>query len=122
MTYSTSDWYWIVGGDGSRTYSSAAAAYVATSDSTYLAWVLAGNTATKIGSEASLWDVLTQQFPAGIAANNAAGQAVRQSDQENSMDQAAIKVLFNHENRIRVLEAKAAITIAQFVAAIRALL
>lgn len=122
MTYRSENWYWAVVGNASQVYSSAAAAYVATSDSTYLAWVLAGNTTTKIDSEASLWDVLTQQFPAGIAANNAAGQAVRQSDQENNMDQVALKVLFNHENRIRVLEAKAAITIAQFVAAIRALL
>ena len=37
-----------------------------------------------------------------------------------SVDRAELKTLFNHENRIRVLEAKAPITQAQFVAAIKA--
>jgi hypothetical protein len=38
------------------------------------------------------------------------------------MDRAQLRVLFNHENRIRALEGKQAITQAQFVAAVKALL
>lgn len=33
-----------------------------------------------------------------------------------------LKIAFNHENRIRALEGKAAITVAQFKAAVRAIL
>lgn len=40
----------------------------------------------------------------------------------NAMDMLAFKVLFNHENRIRTLESKAAITAAQFKAALKAML
>jgi hypothetical protein len=40
----------------------------------------------------------------------------------NAMDMLAFKVLFGHENRVRVLESKAAITAAQFKAALKAML
>ncbi len=40
----------------------------------------------------------------------------------NAVDIAAFTVLFNHENRIRTLEAKAPITKAQFIAGVKALL
>ena len=44
-------------------------------------------------------------------------------DQEVSgVDLVAFTVLFNHENRIRVLEGKATITKAQFIAGVKALL
>lgn len=38
------------------------------------------------------------------------------------MDQTALKILFNHENRVRVLEGKAAITMQQFKTALLTLL
>lgn len=44
------------------------------------------------------------------------------ADVTGSINAAVLKVLFNHENRIRALEAKAAITPAQFVAVIKTLL
>lgn len=40
----------------------------------------------------------------------------------NGMDLVLLKVAFNHENRVRVLEGKQPITLAQFKAAIKALL
>jgi hypothetical protein len=40
----------------------------------------------------------------------------------SSIDGVIIKALFNHENRVRVLEAKAPITAAQFKTALKALL
>lgn len=39
-----------------------------------------------------------------------------------SLDRAELKTLFNHENRIRALEGKAAITQAQFVNALQAII
>lgn len=38
------------------------------------------------------------------------------------LDRLALKVMFNHENRIRALEGKSAITAAQFRAALKAML
>lgn len=40
----------------------------------------------------------------------------------DAMDMLAFKVLFNHENRIRALESKQAVTAAQFKTALKALL
>lgn len=40
----------------------------------------------------------------------------------DAMDALAFKVLFNHENRIRMLESKQAVTTAQFRTALKALL
>lgn len=44
------------------------------------------------------------------------------ADVTGPINQAVLKVLFSHENRIRALEAKPAITPAQFIAAIKTLL
>jgi hypothetical protein len=41
--------------------------------------------------------------------------------QYDRMDAISLKIAFNHENRIRVLEGKATITAAQFRAAVNAL-
>jgi hypothetical protein len=40
----------------------------------------------------------------------------------DALDLVALRGLFNHENRIRALEGKAAITVAQFKAAIKAII
>lgn len=63
--YDPSRWYWRVGDDDTRVYSSAAAAYVPVDDETYMAWVAAGGFATRIVSEAELQEVLLAQYPAG---------------------------------------------------------
>ncbi len=50
--------------------------------------------------------------------------AAADAEKEFAIDQlgAAFKVLFNHENRVRALEGKAAITALQFRTAVKALL
>lgn len=50
--------------------------------------------------------------------------ALADAEKERSIDAlgAAFRILFNHENRIRALEGKAAVTAAQFRAALKALL
>jgi len=76
--YNPAIWYWNVATNPGNVYSSAGAAYVATSNGTYLAWVALGNTATNIATEAELWAVLANQYPAGIATSNSTGlEAIR---------------------------------------------
>lgn len=58
--YRPSDWYWLVGDDKDRWYSSAAASYVDK--------LPAGAGVTRIASESELWDVLRAQFPDGLPA------------------------------------------------------
>jgi hypothetical protein len=77
--YTPSNWYWIVAGSTAQVYSSAGATYVPTADTTYQAWIAAGNIASRISSEQDLWEVLATQYPAGLPAN-ATGTAAFQLD------------------------------------------
>jgi hypothetical protein len=122
MTYNPANNYWIVSGDTTQVYSSASAQYVPVSDASYQTWLALGNLTSRINSEAELWDVLSDQFPAGIAAGNVAGQDELKNRQLTKLDQVAFQIAFNHENRIRTLAGQANITRAQFLAAIKALL
>lgn len=58
MMYSPDNWYWIVAGDETRVWSSAASAYVPADDVTYQAWREAGGIPTRIASEPELAGVL----------------------------------------------------------------
>lgn len=49
--YNINNWYWLVAGNTTQAYSSASASYVALTDATYLAWLAAGYTATKISAD-----------------------------------------------------------------------
>lgn len=76
--YNVADWYWNVAAVSGFRYSSAAAAYVADNAAVYFAWVAAGNTTSQLATEAELWAVLAQQYPAGIATSNSTGlEAIR---------------------------------------------
>lgn len=59
------NWYWVVGGDQSQVWSSAAAAYVLATDETFVAWCGGGGCPTSIISELELRDVLAAQYPEG---------------------------------------------------------
>lgn len=63
--YDPRDWYWLVGGDASRAWSSARAAYVPADDPAYQLWQAGGRRPTLIASEAELREVLRAQYPAG---------------------------------------------------------
>jgi ABC-type tungstate transport system permease subunit len=56
--YNPANWYWIVGGDESRVFSSAIGNYVPADDAAYLAWRADGALPTRIVSEAELGEVL----------------------------------------------------------------
>jgi hypothetical protein len=63
--YNITNWYWNVGdGPSGQVYSSAGAQYVATTDTTFAAWLAAGNATTSIATYADLMGVLSN-YPAG---------------------------------------------------------
>jgi hypothetical protein len=85
----------------------------------------------KIGNLNDKGTWIVDYDPAASAPQRAAALGVIQAvdvsvpivrDPADAWDIISLKVAFNHENRIRVLEGKAAITLAQFKTAVRALL
>lgn len=65
MAYDVTNWYWIVGGDETKLWSSAGVRYVEPADATYTAWAAARNIPTRIASEDELAEVFANQYPAG---------------------------------------------------------
>lgn len=121
IPFNPANWYWVVAGSPTQVYSSAAVAYVPVADATYNAWLATGGTATPIPVEQDLWDLLTLAgvaIPAGKSTSDAAKNALV----SGGINLVIGKILFNHENRIRALEGSAQITVAQFIAGVKALL
>jgi len=112
-------WYWAVSGMPTQVYSSAAGDYVPLADPTYTAWLAVGNNPLPIDSEAALGQVLAQYSLRPVNANVLAAY---QTATANGVNAAIFKVLFNHENRIRVLEGKTPITVQQAIAGFAALM
>lgn len=113
MNYLASDWFWIVGDDESRYWSSAAKSYVAA--------LPEGRIASRIASERELWGVLAAQAPQSLPSDPAAQDVLKESSVD-AVDMVLLRVAFNHENRIRALESKQPVTAAQFRTALKALL
>lgn len=118
--YDPRNWYWIVAGDETKTYSSAAGDYVPAADTTYQAWIAAGNAPTRIASEDELGEVLDPYALRPVAAGVLDKYLEKQAGRLTL--EIAAKVLLSHENRIRALEGKQAINANQFKTAIKALL
>lgn len=114
------DFYWYVAGDTTRAYSSKIGDYVASTDPTFQSWLAVGNMPQNIDSEANLGQVLAQNLLRPVAANVLDGYTGAQAD--TVLSHLVFKVLFNHENRIRVLEGKLPITAQQARAAVKALM
>lgn len=117
--FTPSAWYWHVGGDLTQAYSSASGAFVPAADATFQAWLAAGNQPTRIDSASNLGAVLA---PYGLRPVDIGVLAGYQQSLVAGIDVAELKALFNHENRIRALEGKTAVTAQQFTAAIAALM
>ena len=62
------NWYWLVGDDATRVWSSAAAAYLSTSDPGYQDWLAAGGRPAPVANEAVLAAALRANFPPGLGA------------------------------------------------------
>lgn len=114
------DWYWIVAGSTTQVYSSKAGNYVPVADPTYQAWLAAGNTPSRIDTEANLGDVLSayslRPTPAAVLDGYTDSQATRLTIE------TVAKVLFNHENRIRTLAGQPTVTAAQFKSFLKGLM
>lgn len=119
-SYDPWNWFWVVGGDETKVYSSASGDYVAPTSAPYLAWVERGNVATKIATEAGLGEVLAPYALRPTNANILDGY--KDSQASKLTIETVAKVLFNHENRIRVLEGKQPATPAQFKSALKDLM
>ncbi len=109
------DWYWIVAGSTTQVYSSNRGIFVAPTDPVFVAW-LSGRATTAIDTVQNLGQVLAlAQAPrptdAGVLAAYQAGLV-------NDVETAIFQILFNHENRIRALEGKIALTRQQALTAL----
>ncbi|MER9533034.1 hypothetical protein NKI89_24955 [Mesorhizobium sp. M0309] len=119
-SYDPSNWYWIVAGSATQVFSSASGNYLPVADTTYQAWLAGGNASTRIASEAELGDVLAPYQIRPAAAGVLDGY--KDSQATKLTIEIVAKVLFNHENRLRALEAKQAVTPAQFKSALKDLM
>ena len=66
MMFDIADWYWFVGGDRSRAWSSARARFVNADDPDLQAFTAAGHGVQEINSVAELAQVFADSFPAGM--------------------------------------------------------
>ncbi len=120
LQYNARDWYWKVAGSITQVYSSKVGDYVPVNNAIYLAWIALGNSPTKIDTEANLGDVLAAYSLRPVAAGVLDGYT---DSQATALPIDAVrKVLFNHENRIRALEAKQPVSSAQFKAFLKSLI
>jgi hypothetical protein len=120
MSYDARNWYWIVGGDETRAYSSAIGDYVPAADATFNAWKAGGNTPTRIASVDELAEVLAT---ASVRPTHADMLDRFKGSQASKLTlELVAKILFNHGNRLRALEGKPSITPPQFAAALKAML
>ena len=110
--YDPFDWYWIVGNDESRVYSSASGDYVTPADASYIRWLGDGKAPTRISSETELGEVLAQYSIRPSASAVLDSYKGRQAREINV--QALAKVLYQVNNRLLALEGKAALSAAEF--------
>lgn len=120
ISYTPSDWYWYVAGDQTKAFSSKSGDYVQSNDVTFQSWLSAGGLPTNIDTEDNLAEVLANASVRPVNANMLDGYKGKQASRFTL--EIAAKVAFNHENRIRALEGKSAVTAAQFGSALKVML
>jgi len=115
--YDPKNWYWIVAGDESRVFSSAAGNFVPANDAAFTAWKADGTMPTRIASEAELGEVLAE---ARVRPQRAAVlDAYKGQHAKRMTDEVQTKALLWCINEIRTLKGEAPLTTG---AAIRAFL
>jgi hypothetical protein len=119
--YLPENWYWIVADSTTQVYSSLSGNYVSVDDPTYLDWIANDNVPTPIISAAELGEVLadyevTTPVPAAILDGMKSRQVALLTRG------VLLKILYNHENRIRTLEGQGTLTVPQFLGALKSLL
>jgi len=128
MTYEPKNWYWYVGGDETRAYSSAVGNYVLANDASFQAWLALGNTPTSIASAfdlggGALAPYLLRPIDAAVL------DGYKDALADYIVIGVVFKILFNHENRLRAIERNLSLngsppnlTAAQAKAAVKALM
>lgn len=118
--------YVIVGSVPNQVFKTATLSYVPLTDSGYVAWrlihdIIAGVALPlRVANEQQLWDYLDNfgiTLPAGKQISDA-----KKAELIGKMDKVQLQVLFNHENRIRARENRAAVTKDQFIDFVKGLL
>ena len=119
--------YWFVAGDQTQVWSSADDKFVPITNAAYLDWVSQGGTPTNIDSLVNLAEVLRSY---GVTTTNTTMLDTQKTNTAAAIStHSELKILFNHENRIRACErycklngSPVAITAQQWIAAIKAML
>lgn len=96
MMYDPHHWFWIVAGDETQLYSSAAQAYVTPGDPAYAIFLAEGKLATRIVSEAELRDVLAAYGRRLLTGEQAAADSLKaklEADEGAAKADAAIRAL-----------------------------
>ncbi|WP_038950365.1 hypothetical protein [Bradyrhizobium genomosp. III] len=121
--YDLTRWYWFVGADQSKAYSSEIGDYVPVTDSRYQSWAAQNNFPAAIDTETSLGQVLAKGYPdvpRPLPTTILDGYQQNQSDEV--FQHKLVKLLFTMLNRIQVLEGKQALTVAQAKAYVKGLM
>lgn len=115
--FTPSNWYWFVGGDETRVFSSKVGDYVAPDDPTYVAWRAAGNLPTRILNVAELGEVLAQHRVR--PANAGVLDAFKDSHAGKIVIEVPAKLLLWMVNEIRQLKGQQALGAAAFRAFVK---
>lgn len=108
--YNPSNWYWIVGGDESRVFSSAAGNYVPANDATYQAWLAVNENPTRIETESALGEVLANVRIRPADAASGVIDGFKERHARVMSEEVQTKALLWCINEIRVLKGQAALT------------
>lgn len=106
--YDPRRWFWIVGSDESRVYSSERRNYIPADDPLYAGFAGAGGYATRIASEDELREVLAQQYPAGWGGPAAPVRVIRSlafrerlpAEKRNAVNVAAMQAAANGDGAL----------------------
>lgn len=110
--YNPRDWYWIVGGDETRVYSSARGNFFPADDTAYQAWLAGGALPSRVDAASTLGEVLA---PYNLRPTHAATLDGYTETQASKLTlEVVAKVLFWAANEIRVLKGQQPVTAPQF--------
>jgi hypothetical protein len=118
--YSPNDWYWFVGGDKTKVFSSKLGDYVSSDDVTFVAWASDGTKPTDIDTEEALGQVLAPYLIRPVHASVLDGYTGAQAA-EVAAD-PSFKVIFSLMKQVASLQGTTPPTAAQALDATKALL
>lgn len=109
--YDPKNWYWHVGGDETKAYSSATGDFVQASDAIFQEWKADGTVPTDIDTEANLGEVLAPYLQRPSHAGVLDGYKEAHAGQV--IIKVPFKLLFQMNNDIRVLKGQQPLTANQ---------